>query len=202
MAGDNKIKKNGIDSLVGWMENLEDASPEELRSIRSELDHNVEDSEEKFLSLLREKSQKLGIELQTSSTQTNESKSESQLKNSTSNQRLLIIAKEQGLSNAQQLADATELSVVLVKMLDRGLIDVLSIPSIIVRRIASVIKHPAESLIRCLHIRPRLIPGLQYKADESPELEEPQDFFEAVSTDPTLSDERREKLLALRPKRK
>jgi hypothetical protein len=201
MAGDDKARKDVLDSLVGWMENLEGASLEELRAIRRDLGHDVESSEESFLSMLREKSQEVGINLRMNAARSTESENGIRRKEPAPKKRLLAIAEEQGLSNAQQLAEATGLSVVLVKLLDRGLIDVLTIHPTITGTIASVLKQSVGTVVCCLQIPPRLAPHLQYKADKSPEVGKPQDFFEAVLKDPLLSDERREQLLALKHKR-
>ena len=60
---EKNIKHQVIESLVGWMEDLEGASGEELRGIRRELGHDVEKSESEFISLLKKEYQSLGIEL-------------------------------------------------------------------------------------------------------------------------------------------
>ena len=188
MAKNDKFKNDAIDSLVGWMENLEGTPSEELRAIRRELGHDVEESERQFLSMLAEKSRAVGIELNSlTTTQTVEPI-----------EGLLKVAKEQGFSNTQQFAEATELSPVLVTMLDRGLISFQTIPPKILNRVASAIKRTVETLSQYLQIGPRFAHGASYKAEDAPGTEEPQDFFEAVLDDPTLSEERREQLLALR----
>src|SRR5207237_1256964 len=107
---------------------------------------------------------------------------------------LLKAAKEQGFSNTQQFADATELSPVLVTMLDRGLIYFPSIPPKILNRVASAIRRSVEALSQYLQMGPRLAHGASYKAEDTPATEVPQDFFEAVLDDPMLSPERREQL--------
>jgi hypothetical protein len=111
---------------------------------------------------------------------------------------MLKAAKEQGFPSTQQFADATELSPVLVTMLDRGLIHFPSIPAKILDRVASAIRCSVEALSQYLQMGPRLAQGASYKAEDAPATEEPQDFFEAVLDDPMLSPERREQLLALR----
>lgn len=59
-----KNKKNQvIEGLVGWMEDLEGATGEELREIRRELGHDVEKSEREFTCFLKDEYEKLGIEL-------------------------------------------------------------------------------------------------------------------------------------------
>lgn len=196
---DDKARKDVLNSLVGWMENLEGASLEELRAIRRDLGHDVEGSEESFLSMLIEKSREVGIE--PPAAKSTELIIESPLSESLPQKRLLVLAKEQGFPTAKHLAEAAQLSVVLIKMLDRGLIEVSTIPYVVINNLASVVKHPAEMLLQCLRIPPRLTPGLKYKADVTPELGKPRDFFEAVLTDPTLPEDRYEKLLSLKNKK-
>lgn len=188
MPKNNKFKDEAMDSLVGWMENLEGTPSEELRAIRRELGHDVEGSERDFLSMLTEKSRAIGIELD----------SPDAAQATEPIEGLLVAAQEQGFSTTQQFADATELSPVLVTMLDRGLIAFPSIPPPILDRIASVIRRSVEALSQYLQIGPRFAYGANYKSDEAPETEEPQDFFEAVLDDPTISEERRRQLLALK----
>jgi transcriptional regulator with XRE-family HTH domain len=187
MPKNDKFKDEAMDSLLGWMENLEGTPSDELRAIRRELGHDVEGSERAFLNMLTEKSRAIGIELD----------SPAAAQASEPIEGLLIAAKEKGFST-QEFADATELSPVLVTMLDRGLIYFPSIPPKILDRVASVIKRSVEALSQYLQIGPRFASGANYKADEAPETEEPQDFFEAVIDDPAISEERRSRLLALR----
>src|SRR5438128_1447230 len=142
MAKNDKFKNDAIDSLVGWMENLEGTPSEELRAIRRELGHDVEESERQFLSMLAEKSRAVGSELNSLTTTRTVEPIEG----------LLKVAKEQGFSNTQQFAEATELSPVLVTMLDRGLISFQSIPPKILNRVASVIKRTVETLSQYLQI--------------------------------------------------
>jgi hypothetical protein len=198
---DNRARKDVLDNLVGWMENLEGASPEDLRAIRLDLGHDVEADEASFLSMLREKSREAGIKLEKNTTRPTELNKQASFTAPLPKKRLLILAKEQGFSTAQHLAEAAQLSVVLVKMLDRGLIEVGTIPHLVINNLAFVVKHPVEFLIQCLQIPPRLTPGLKYKADVTPELEKPKDFFEAVLTDPTLPKDRSESLLSLKNKK-
>ncbi|HEX8162896.1 MAG TPA: hypothetical protein VF538_13585 [Pyrinomonadaceae bacterium] len=188
MSRNDRFKDDAIDSLVGWMENLEGTPSDELRAIRRELGHDVGESERQFHAMLTEKSRALGLEL--------ESRAASHPAESI--EGLLKVAKEQGFSTTQQFADATRLSPVLVTMLDRGLISFPSIPPKILDTVASTIKHTVEALSRYLQMGPRLALGASYKAEETPATEDPQDFFDAVRADPTLSEERRQQLLDLK----
>lgn len=60
---EKNIKEQVIESLVGWMEDLEDATNEDLRDIQRELRHDVEKSEREFVCFLEAEYQYLGIEL-------------------------------------------------------------------------------------------------------------------------------------------
>lgn len=60
---EKNIKNQVIEGLVGWMEDLEGTSAEELRNIRRELGHDVEKSEREFTCFLQDEYEKLGIEL-------------------------------------------------------------------------------------------------------------------------------------------
>ncbi len=60
---EKNIKNQVIEGLVGWMEDLEGATGEELREIRRELGHDIEKSDSEFTCFIQEEYQKLGIEL-------------------------------------------------------------------------------------------------------------------------------------------
>lgn len=104
---------------------------------------------------------------------------------------ILAAAKDRGISN-KQLAAITNLSVVLISMFDRGMISTVKLPGVIVRRIAEAIGTTAERVLEYLQAGPRLAMDTNFKADDAPELEEPQNFFDAVRDDPTLTPEQRE----------
>lgn len=110
---------------------------------------------------------------------------------------ILAKAKTLGISNFQ-LADKTELSVVLIAQFDRGLIKVNDkLPLEIVKRIADAINETTEQLLDYLQPGPRFAKDANFKAPDSPTLTEAQDFTDAVRDDPTLAPELREKLLAM-----
>lgn len=188
MSKNDKSKNDALDSLVGWMENLEGTPSEELKTIRRDLGHDVEGTEQRFLSRLRKKSKALGIDL----------KSRSSIQSAPQLDGLLREAERQGYDDAEKLAEATGLSAVLVTMLDLGLIYFPSIPSKIVSRVASAINSSVEALSQYLQLGPRFAANMSFKSEEAPQLEEPQDFFEAVLDDPTLSDDHRAQLMALK----
>ena len=60
---EKNIKNQVIEGLVGWIEDLEGATGEELREIRRELGHDVEKSEREFTCFLKDEYENLGIEL-------------------------------------------------------------------------------------------------------------------------------------------
>lgn len=60
---EKNIKNQVIEGLVGWMEDLEGATGEELREIRRELGHDIEKSEREFTCFLKDEYENLGIEL-------------------------------------------------------------------------------------------------------------------------------------------
>lgn len=60
---EKNIKNQVIESLVGWMEDLEGVTGEELREIRRELGHDVEKSEREFTCFLKDEYENLGIDL-------------------------------------------------------------------------------------------------------------------------------------------
>jgi superfamily I DNA/RNA helicase len=63
MAKKDEIKEQVIEGLVGWMENLEGASSQELSAIVEDLGYDRECLENQFVETLREEYKKLGIEL-------------------------------------------------------------------------------------------------------------------------------------------
>lgn len=109
---------------------------------------------------------------------------------------IVTAARERGLSDIQ-LAAAAKLTVVLVTMFDRGMISTKKLPRLVVERIAKAIGSTAERVLEYLNAGPRFAVEMEFKADDAPELEEQQDFREAVLEDPTIEPELREDLLSL-----
>lgn len=109
---------------------------------------------------------------------------------------IVAAAKEKGLSN-KQLAAAAKLTVVLITMFDRGMISTKRLPLIVVNRLAEAIGSTAERVLEYLSAGPRFAVDMQFKADDAPGLEEPQDFREAVLDDPSIDPELRDHLLSL-----
>lgn len=110
---------------------------------------------------------------------------------------ILAAAKAFGFSNFQ-LAEMTGLTVALVTKLDLGLIqNSKRIPVSVAQSIASVVHTTPKQLYDYWNLGPRFAHGAEYKATDTPEIIEGQDFFEAVRQDSSLSKERRAELLAL-----
>lgn len=109
---------------------------------------------------------------------------------------LLKEGKARGLS-IHKLAEATRLSAVLVRKLDRRLIVFASIPTKAIAVLARAVVRGKEEVADYLRGQPVLPYGASYKAEEVPKLSEAEDFFEAVRTDETLREEWRRDWLSL-----
>ena len=95
------------------------------------------------------------------------------------------------------LAAKLRVSIGILTKLNQRLIECSTIPIELVRELASTIGHTVEEVLEYLRCKPRLAAGLSFKADEAPELPEPQDFVEAVEKDRSLDPERKKELLEL-----
>lgn len=109
---------------------------------------------------------------------------------------LLEEGKARGLS-IRELAEATRLSAVLIRKLDRRLIVFASIPTKAIVTLAQVVERGKGEVADYLRGRPVLPSGASYKAEVAPTLSETEDFFEAVRTDETLPEEWRGLWLSL-----
>ena len=109
---------------------------------------------------------------------------------------LLSEADRVGLPIAK-LAAATELSVPLVAKFEQRLIAFSSIPREAVESVARAIRRSYESVAEYLQAGPSFAPGASYKSETAPELPSQQDFFAAVRSDRTLSEEKKRQWLAL-----
>ncbi len=101
---------------------------------------------------------------------------------------LLKEGKARGLS-IHGLAEATKLSAVLIRKLDRRLILFASIPTKAIAVLARAVARGKDEVADYLRGRPVLPYGASYKAEEAPKLSEAEDFFEAVRTDKTFPEE-------------
>jgi hypothetical protein len=169
-----------FDAITGWVESADTMDLEELRQIRRAMGDDVEESERGFLSMLA----KLKTEAENSSPAMQGIES------------LLSSAKQLGL-DAPALADKTGLSVVLVTKLDRRLIAHLRVPEKVFEVLANALRVTSEAISAYLEQPPALATEARFRAKENPRIQEQQDFFEAVRTDKSISEERRANLLAL-----
>lgn len=174
-----KTKDNNLDVLdraTAWLERTEDLTLDDLRSVRHQMGDDVGTSEREFLKFIRE------------------------VKAVTAPAPFAILsrAKQLGLSKVN-LADAAELSVPLITKLDRRVIQFSTIPELVLRKVGDVLAAPIEIVRVYLQQGPAFATGANFRADEAPKLPEAQDFFEAVSEDLTISEARKQALLALKP---
>jgi len=154
----------------------------ELRRIRRMMGDDVEESEREFLSWLG--NLKGGLDDAATVPEI---------------ESILSSAKKLGL-DAPGLADATGLSVVLVMKLDRRLINFGSIPEKIFGILATALHAATAVVTEYLRQPPVLATVARFRANETPKIPEPQDFFDAVRSDKSISEERRAALLALSEK--
>ena len=111
---------------------------------------------------------------------------------------ILSEGKNCGLSNVK-LARRARLSITLLTKLDLRLVRYKSIPAKVIENVASAVNRTVQEVSRYLQGRPRFAFDASYKADEAPAIPEQQDFFEAVRTDSSLTDDERESLMSLKP---
>jgi hypothetical protein len=108
--------------------------------------------------------------------------------------------EKRGLSKFD-LADKLRLSIGLITKFNHRLIECSTIPLDLIRDLALTINQSVDETLEYLRCKPRIASGLSFKADEAPELPEPQDFIEAVEKDRSLGAERKEELIAMAKKR-
>jgi len=97
----------------------------------------------------------------------------------------------------QQVADAATMSVTLIRKLDLRLIRFASIPEEAIMFLARAVRSSVESVRRYLQRPPRLARHASYHASQAPTLVDPQDFLDAVRTDPAMKEEQRDYWLAI-----
>jgi hypothetical protein len=91
------------------------------------------------------------------------------------------------------------LSLVLLRLLDRRLIRFASIPREVIDALARVLGREAAAITHYLQGAATLAQGTRYYSVSTPALAQQQDFFDAVRSDPALSDDERARWLALEP---
>lgn len=100
-----------------------------------------------------------------------------------------------GLS-LQQIARRAQMSVALVRKLDLRHIRSSTIPNQAVESLAYAIQRGSSAVVDYLQGAPTLPRGASYRAEQAPAVTEPEDFFEAVRRDMTMSQELREHWLS------
>ena len=99
---------------------------------------------------------------------------------------LLSEGRVQGLE-PRQFAQASRLGVSLLRKLDRRLIRYASIPRDAIRGLADALRSDEASVSTYLRLGPALAPTTEHRSEQAPALTEPEDFFDAVRADPTIS---------------
>lgn len=98
-----------------------------------------------------------------------------------------------------QLAERAQMSVSLVRKLDRRLIRFASIPRQAIEALANAIYRSSSAVTEYLQGEPILSQGASYRAEQTPTLAEPEDFFEAVRRDMALPQGLRDHWLSFAP---
>lgn len=96
-----------------------------------------------------------------------------------------------------QFAEATELSVSLLSILDRRLCDFNSIHVRVIEKISQALDQSFANIASYLNREATFAVAAHRKSGKSPKLAEKQDFLEAVRIDSQIKEEWREKWLAL-----
>jgi hypothetical protein len=109
---------------------------------------------------------------------------------------LLQAARDRHMS-LQDIAERGQLSVALVRKLDRRLIRLDTIPNELIILLASIVGCSSRAITEILRGAPTLPRGAQYRAEQAPEVGEPESFAEALSRDRTMPEEWRRYWLAL-----
>ena len=174
-----------FDAIAACLDASGEASLEELRRVRRALGHDVETSEQEFLKHLRQLRNNLVHSGASSSSASMTVKG------------LLERAQAVGIDPIA-LADQSGLSISLVTKFDRRLIASASTPRKVIEQLALVLKMTVESVSAYLAQPPAFALGASFKAQKTPVLSEPQDFFEAVAADRSISEERRRELMKLK----
>ena len=104
--------------------------------------------------------------------------------------------REKGLE-PRQLAQETELGVILLRKLDRRLIRYASIPQIAINNLANAIKRNTSIVAVYLQQNPTFASATEHRSEQAPVLNAPEDFFDAVRADPTIRPEHAARWLEL-----
>lgn len=170
------------------LENLEGTPAEELRLILHNLSPTAEAAEQSFVERLHLMRRDLegagGAELAAAS---DGAQGEPALRG------LISEARKCGLT-AAELADAAQLSVVLMTKLDLRRIRYASIPRQVIEEVARALTRSAEQVALYLQGGPIRTAAVFSAVDAPEDPGGPQDFLDAVHTDASLSAERRARL--------
>lgn len=102
---------------------------------------------------------------------------------------------------ADALADKSGLSVSLLAKLERRVILADSIPHVVNESVARAIERSPSAVIAYSRMKPSFARGAEHRSEKAPVLpHELESFFDAVRSDPELTDDQRAALLALESK--
>lgn len=113
----------------------------------------------------------------------------------------IVATAEQGGLALDQLADLLELTAALIRKLDLRRFAYPRLPEQLKVTLAAALGRPREVLERYLQGPPAFARGVRHKGNQSPSLSAQEDFFDAVRSDPDLSEDRRRRWLELEPTR-
>lgn len=115
---------------------------------------------------------------------------------------LVAEGRARGLA-PRQLAQAAGIGEIVLRKLDRRLIAFGRLPreasDALVAALAAALERGTESVARYLQQGP-VFAAAAHRAEQAPQLADPEDFFDAVRNDPTMTDEQRARWLALAPR--
>ena len=97
----------------------------------------------------------------------------------------------------RQLAQVAGLGDSLLRKLDRCLIRYASIPQDVIKALANAIQREATSVAVYLQQSPTFATAMEHRSERAPMLNDPEDFFDAVRADPTISREHAARWLEL-----
>lgn len=192
------MPKNEVDKLLGWLENLGGTPLEDLREISRSLGHNVEREERDFMCFLSEQSQKHNLRLAVDTINSSQTASAWEIEDKAPIKSLLGRAAKYGIKNVSQFAEAVGLGSLTATKAENKLLDAASVPLEIVSEIARVLKTSFENVAEYLNGEQRMAADSRLGSKEAPKMPPKQDFFEAVRNDKSLSEDRRQKLLAMK----
>lgn len=100
-------------------------------------------------------------------------------------------AKNKGLG-LKELAKLTDLSVPIISKIMRGFLDPLSIPKLVIERLAAVLDLAAEEIALSIQNASMTSQGIKHKSKKKPEFpKDKENFFNAVRNDRELSENQR-----------